>query len=103
MFYILTGGKHAFGAVAWERQSKIMGGTYDISDLRDNVACDLFARMACVEPKERLEIGLVLEHPALWEAEQKLRKICEWKDSWVKNSPPLKRKLQVHKAAVQRM
>ena len=45
----------------------------------------------------------MLEHPALWEAEQKLRKICEWKDSWIKNSPPLKRKLQVHKAAVQRM
>ena len=106
MYFILTGGRHAFGDVPWTRQDNIMKGRHNLSALAQNVdACDLFVRMTYIEPKQRLEIGDVLEHPALWDAEAKLRKICEWKSSWKNESSwkPLKRKLQAHSAAVNRM
>ena len=39
-------------------------------------------------------------HPALWDAETKLRKVCDWAKSWERGTPALQQKLERHAAAV---
>ena len=58
MFYILTGGAHAFGEDYREQQTNVMKGRpVNLRRLADNpAACDLFLRMTSVEPKLRLTI-----------------------------------------------
>ena len=106
MFYILMGGQHAFGTTYREQQHNILKGkAVNLLALRSKCAdaCDLFTRMTCVEPRARLVIEKVLDHPALWDPQTKLRKVCEWAKSWERGTPALQRRLDRHAAAVKRM
>jgi serine/threonine protein kinase len=85
MFYLLTRGVHAFGGSWMEQQTNISAGLAVnlLPELRGNRdACDLFVRMTHVEPKARLTIEEVRRHPALWDAETKLKNVCDWSKSW---------------------
>ena len=110
MFYILTSGRHAYGVTYHEQQTNIRRGkpinlrqlaATDTSNCRD--VADLFVRMTCLEPKARLGIEEVREHPAMWDAEAKLRKLCDWTKSWERGAPALQRRLEQHSAAVSRI
>jgi hypothetical protein len=101
MFYILTGGVHAFGEDYREQQTNVMKGwPINLRRLVDNpAACDLFLRMTSVEPKLRLTIEQARRHPALWDAETKLKMVCDWAKSWERGAA-LQQKLERHAAAV---
>ena len=101
MFYILTGGAHAFGEDYREQQTNVMKGRpVNLRRLADNpAACDLFLRMTSVEPKLRLTIEQARRHPALWDAETKLKMVCDWAKSWERGAA-LQQKLERHAAAV---
>ena len=64
---------------------------------------DLFMRMVCKEPTYRITIGDVVTHPALWDAETKLRNCIDWHKSWKKGTPALERRLRVHSRLVKRL
>ena len=118
MFFILTGGLHAYGSRGqtveavngdwFTQQNNIVKGRYDLRPLFASGKCmtcvaDLFMRMACKEPIERIKIGDVVSHPALWDAETKLRKCTDWHKSWKKGTPALERRLSVHSLLVRRL
>ena len=42
----------------------------------------------------------VLAHPALWGAEEQLRRVCDWDKSWPRGAPATARRLERHAAAV---
>jgi len=55
------------------------------------------------EPRKRPEIREVVSHPALWDAETKLRQCTDWHKSWEPGTPALERRLKVHADLVQRL
>ena len=118
MFFILTGGLHAYGPRGqtaetvnddwFAQQSNIVKGRYNLQPLAASgkfmtCAADLFVRMTCTDPADRLPIGEVVAHPAMWDAETKLRKITEWHKSWEKGTPALVRRLSAHSLYVKRL
>ena len=107
MFFILTGGVHPFGDFL-QQPSNIARGRPNLRALKESgasatCACDLFLRMVCVDPKQRPEISGVVSHPALWDADTKLRRITDWAKSWEKDSPALQRRLSVHATSVKHL
>eukprot|EP01047_Picozoa_sp_COSAG01_P033731 COSAG01_NODE_2496_length_7573_cov_15.650120_1_plen_1328_part_00 len=117
-FFLLTGGLHAYGPRNqtpetvngdwFVQQSNIMKGRYDLKPLAqsgEHMACaaDLIARMLQNEPKRRPTIGEVVSHPAMWDAETKLRHCMDWHKSWERGSPALERRFKVHASLVQRL
>ena len=108
MFFILTGGVHPFGDDFQSQLYNIARGRPNLTPLRESgecaaCACDLFLRMVCVDPKQRPEISDVVSHPALWDADTKLRRITDWAKSWEKDSPALQRRLSVHATSVKHL
>ena len=118
MFFILTGGLHAYGPRGqtvetvngdwFAQQNNIVKGRYDIQPLFRSgkyMTCvaDLFMRMVCKEPTDRIKISNVVSHPALWDAETKLRNCIDWHKSWKKGTPALERRLRVHSRLVKRL
>jgi hypothetical protein len=84
-----------------EQQTNISSGrAVNLHRLGDNrAACDLFVRMTCLDPKARLSIEQARRHPALWDAEAKLKMVCGWAKSWERGAA-LQQKLERHAAAV---
>ena len=108
MFFILTGGVHPFGDDFQSQLNNIARGRPNLTPLKESgasatCACDLFLRMVCVDPKQRPEISGVVAHPALWDADTKLRRITDWAKSWEKDSPALQRRLSVHATSVKHL
>lgn len=118
MVFILSGGLHAFGSRTqtvetvngdwFAQQNNIVNGRYNLQPLFASgkfmtCAADLFVRMSCTDPANRLPIDQVVAHPAMWDAETKLRKITEWHKSWDKSTPALARRLSVHSPYVKRL
>lgn len=108
MFFILTGGVHPFGDDFQSQLNNIARGRPNLTPLKQSgasatCACDLFLRMVCVDPKQRPEISGVVSHPALWDADTKLRRITDWAKSWEKDSPALQRRLSVHATSVKHL
>ena len=56
--------------------------------------------MVRLEPRQRPTIEEVLAHPALWGAEEQLRRVCDWDKSWPRGAPATARRLERHAAAV---
>jgi serine/threonine protein kinase len=118
MFFILTGGLHAYGPRTqtvetvngewFTQQNNIVNGRYELRPLFASgqyMTCvaDLFMRMSCKEPTARIKISAVTSHPALWDSETKLRKITDWHKSWERGSLALERRLSVHSRLVKRL
>ena len=84
-----------------EQQTNISSGrAVNLHRLGDNrAACDLFVRMTGLDPKARLSIEQARRHPALWDAEAKLKMVCGWAKSWERGAA-LQQKLERHAAAV---
>ena len=84
-----------------EQQTNISSGrAVNLHRLGDNrAACDLFVRMTGLDPKARLSIEQARRHPALWDAEAKLKMVCDWAKSWERGAA-LQQKLERHAAAV---
>jgi hypothetical protein len=107
MFYILTRGVHAFGdSHDWLKQQTNISSGRAVNRRRlgdkNCDAYDLFMRMTLLEPKARPTIEEVQLHPALWDAETKLKNVCDWSKSWERGAP-LQQKLAQHAAAVRHM
>jgi serine/threonine-protein kinase/endoribonuclease IRE1 len=120
MFFILSGGLHAFGPRAqtpdsvngdwFAQQQNLVKGRFFLKPLGEAsgssfmaCACDLFVRMVRTDEKQRPVIADVMVHPALWTAEQKLSRCTDWHKSWERGTPALERRLAAHPSSVRRI
>jgi serine/threonine protein kinase len=120
MFFILSGGLHAFGPRAqtpdsvngdwFAQQQNLVKGRFFLKPLGEAsgssfmaCACDLFVRMVRTDEKQRPVIADVMAHPALWTAEQKLSRCTDWHKSWERGTPALERRLAAHPSSVRRI
>lgn len=77
-YFVLSGGKHAFGEVEFRRDTNIADGVGmcldGIKDLPDcEIARSLIARMLNPDPNQRPTIKEVLKDPFFWDVPRKLR------------------------------
>lgn len=73
-YYMLTKGKHPFGAVL-DRQSNIISGIFKLNDLheeKDVICRTLIERMLSSKPSERPPTSAILKHPFYWSPEKVL-------------------------------
>lgn len=70
-FYMLTRGEHPFGPRI-ARESNILAGQYDLSQLADPLARHLVEAMIVHDPTARLSAEEVDLHPFFWTAEKRL-------------------------------
>lgn len=81
LFYLLTGGEHAFGPKLL-RESNIVGGRSQIKAAKlSEEAKDLLALMLAAEAKDRPSAAAVLKHPLFWSPARQLAFICAVSDA----------------------
>jgi len=77
LYYSLSGGKHPFGD-KFSRESNILKGNYNLSDLRKTncLAAHLIEHMISLEPNKRPTVSICLGHVLFWDYEKRLNFLC---------------------------
>ena len=98
IFYMLTDGKNCFGQRSYEQQNNIKNGDPIHLDILNDqpIALDLVGRMTLREPKKRLTIKEVLEHPFFWNDTMQINKIRDWNSSWSSNDNIFRKRISQH-------
>ncbi|EFA84308.1 putative protein serine/threonine kinase [Heterostelium album PN500] len=73
IYYILSGGKHAFGDNIIMRVPNIIMNRFDLKDITDDCAIDLISWMISFEESNRPSIQTVIKHPFFWNIDDKLK------------------------------
>lgn len=97
-YYVLSQGKHPFGE-AFRRQSNIITGEYDLSEIADNSrgAYNLVRAMISTEAGDRPPLRAILTHPFFWSGDKVLTYFLDVSDRIEKETEesfPLLRKLE---------
>ncbi|EFA84307.1 putative protein serine/threonine kinase [Heterostelium album PN500] len=73
IYYILSGGKHAFGDDIIMRVPNIIMNRFDLKDITNQYAIDLISWMISFEESNRPSIQTVIKHPFFWNIDDKLK------------------------------
>jgi serine/threonine-protein kinase/endoribonuclease IRE1 len=78
LYYSLSGGRHPFGD-KFSRESNILQGKYDLSDLKKKncLAAHLIEHMIPLDPTKRPTVSICLTHILFWDYEKRLNFLCD--------------------------